>query len=149
MISIILLIPTPEAKAQLKKITMKFNYPQLDASSAMVMFFGNSDAYLSYKKWWDKQEAEGVMSKEELQVVYKTFLPVYQHATKEWRINDANVDTGLLAMNFMLVARAHGYETNPIKGYDEDKIAEVSGLIPDVYKPVMIISIGKADPNAK
>jgi nitroreductase len=44
----------------------------------------------------------------------------------------------------MLVARSHGYDTNPIGGFDRDKIAEAFGLDAERYVPVLIMSIGKA-----
>ena len=44
----------------------------------------------------------------------------------------------------MLVARAHGYETNPIGGFEADQLAEAMGLDKERYVPVMILSIGKA-----
>ena len=44
----------------------------------------------------------------------------------------------------MLVARAHGYDTNPIGGFERDQIAEVLNLDKERYYPVMILSIGKA-----
>ena len=49
------------------------------------------------------------------------------------------------AMQFMLVARSHGYDTNPIGGFEEDRIAAAFGLDESRYVPVMILSIGKAD----
>jgi nitroreductase len=59
-------------------------------------------------------------------------------------MNDViKIDTSLVAMQFMLVARAHGYETNPIGGFEEDQLAEAFGLDKDRYVPVMIVSIGK------
>ncbi|HBK5982499.1 TPA: nitroreductase family protein, partial [Staphylococcus pseudintermedius] len=48
------------------------------------------------------------------------------------------------AMQFMLVAREHGYETNPIGGFNREDIAAGLGLDPERYVPVMIIAIGKA-----
>ena len=47
-------------------------------------------------------------------------------------------------MQLMLVARAHGYDTNPIAGYDKAHIAEAFGLDFQRYVPVMLISMGKA-----
>ncbi|HAP8489220.1 TPA: nitroreductase family protein, partial [Enterococcus faecium] len=44
----------------------------------------------------------------------------------------------------MLVARDHGYETNPIGGFEADQLAEAFGLDKDRYVPVIILSIGKA-----
>lgn len=56
-------------------------------------------------------------------------------------------DCGLVAMQLMLVARAHGYDTNPIAGFDKNHINEVFGIDKDRYTPVMLISIGKAADN--
>lgn len=47
-------------------------------------------------------------------------------------------------MQLMLTARAHGYDTNPIGGYDKENIAEAFGLEKERYVSVMLLSIGKA-----
>jgi nitroreductase len=61
-------------------------------------------------------------------------------------MNDVvKIDSSLFAMQFMLVARSHGYDTNPIGGFEEDRIAEAFGLDTERYIPVLIMSIGKAD----
>lgn len=49
-----------------------------------------------------------------------------------------------MSMQLMLVARAHGYDTTPMAGYDEDPIAEVFHLDKERFQPVMLLSIGKA-----
>lgn len=54
------------------------------------------------------------------------------------------IDSSLVSMQLMLVARAHGYDTNPMAGYDKERIAETFGLDKERYQPVMMISIGKA-----
>ena len=51
------------------------------------------------------------------------------------------IDGGLVAMQFMLAARAHGYDTCPIGGFEKDQIAEAFGL--DKSYVVMLISTGK------
>lgn len=47
-------------------------------------------------------------------------------------------------MQLMLVARAHGYDTNAIGGFEADQLAEAFDLDPERYVPVLILSIGKA-----
>ncbi|MNZ80518.1 putative NAD(P)H nitroreductase YodC [compost metagenome] len=54
------------------------------------------------------------------------------------------IDGGLVSMQLMLAARAHGYDTCPMGGYEKDQIAEAFGLDKERYVPVMLISIGKA-----
>lgn len=46
-------------------------------------------------------------------------------------------------MQLMLVARAKGYDTVPMGGYDQAKFVEAFN-IPERYAPVMLIAIGKA-----
>lgn len=54
------------------------------------------------------------------------------------------IDSSLAAMQFMLVARSYGYDTNPIGGFEKDQIAEAFDLDPERFEPVMIVAIGKA-----
>ena len=58
---------------------------------------------------------------------------------------DSMVDSALVSMQIMLVAREHGYESNPMAGYDSSKAAAEFGLDPEQYVPVMAIAIGKPD----
>jgi len=46
-------------------------------------------------------------------------------------------------MQFMLIARAKGYDTVPMGGYDKEKFKEAFG-ISDRYVPIMLIAVGKA-----
>ncbi len=61
-------------------------------------------------------------------------------------VNDViKVDTGLFAMQLMLAARAHGYDTNPIGGFEADQLAAAFNLDQERYTPVLILAIGKAN----
>ena len=54
------------------------------------------------------------------------------------------IDCGLVAMQLMHVAREYGYDTCPIGGFKHDEIANALSIDSKRYKPVLIISIGKA-----
>ena len=54
-----------------------------------------------------------------------------------------NIDSSLMAMQLMLTAKAHGYDTNPIGGFDKENIADIIGYDSDRYVPVLAIAIGK------
>ncbi|MBR2076859.1 MAG: nitroreductase family protein, partial [Exiguobacterium sp.] len=69
---------------------------------------------------------------------------IFKDAPKEMIKDSIMLDSGLVAMQLMLVAHAHGYDTNPIGGYDKANIAEAFGLDKERYLPVMLLSIGKA-----
>lgn len=61
--------------------------------------------------------------------------PIYNNMS-DAEMNDViMLDAGLVSMQLMLVARAHGYDTNPVGGYEKDQIAEVFGLDKERYVP--------------
>ncbi len=70
-------------------------------------------------------------------------IPHYESLSREQMNDIVKIDASLAAMQFMLVARAHGYETNPIGGFESEKLAETFGLDQERYVPVMILSVGK------
>lgn len=89
------------------------------------------------------------VTKEAMDAALNTFMPLYEKAPKEMLVADAMVYTSLVAMQFMLIAREHGYDTNAMAGYDSTKAAVVMGLDSKQYVPVMVIAIGKHDPRAE
>ena len=137
-----IVVESEEEKSKLKPL-IRFNQLQNDTSSAMVLFFGDMKCYELGEEIYDQAVAEGKMPKEVRDEQLAAIIPYYE-SFSESKMNDViKIDTSLVAMQFMLVARAHGYETNPIGGFEEDQLAEAFGLDKERYVPVMIVSIGK------
>ncbi|EOA3420272.1 nitroreductase family protein [Enterococcus hirae] len=132
-----------EAKAKLKPL-IRFNTRQNDTSSAMVMIFGDMNCYEYGEEIYDQAVAEGKMPAEVRDQQLAAILPYYQNFTHEQMNDVVKIDASLAAMQFMLVARSHGYETNPIGGFEADQLAEAFDLDKERYVPVMILSVGKA-----
>ncbi|EPI2199007.1 nitroreductase family protein [Enterococcus hirae] len=132
-----------KAKAKLKPL-IRFNTRQNDTSSAMVMIFGDMNCYEYGEEIYDQAVAEGKMPAEVRDQQLAAILPYYQNFTREQMNNVVKIDASLAAMQFMLVARSHGYETNPIGGFEADQLAEAFDLDKERYVPVMILSVGKA-----
>ncbi|WP_418268059.1 nitroreductase family protein [Enterococcus hirae] len=132
-----------KAKAKLKPL-IRFNTRQNDTSSAMVMIFGDMNCYEYGEKIYDQAVAEGKMPAEVRDQQLAAILPYYQNFTREQMNDVVKIDASLAAMQFMLVARSHGYETNPIGGFEADQLAEAFDLDKERYVPVMILSVGKA-----
>ena len=59
-----------------------------------------------------------------------------------------NIDSSLMAMQLMLVAKSHGYDTNAIGGFDKANIADVLGLDSERFVPVVAIAVGKGAQEA-
>ena len=142
-------VDTEEGREKLHQYFMKFNFPQIDDSSAVVLFFGNTLAYKKYSQLWHSMYEEKKVTKEAMEAALNTFMPLYEKAPQQMLVADSMVDTSLAAMQFMLIAREHGYETNAMAGYDAGKAAKTMGLDPKQYVPVMAIAFGKHDPKAE
>ena len=93
---------------------------------------------------YDQAVAEGKMPADVRDQQLAAIIPYYKNFTTQQMNDVVKIDSSLAAMQFMLVARAHGYETNPIGGFEADQLAEAMGLDKERYVPVMILSIGKA-----
>lgn len=140
-------VDSDDAKAKLRETFLPFNYPQIDTCSAMVLIFADAYAFHSYRDLWNGICEAGRITPEKRDEVLKTFLPLYEAAPKEMLIVDAQRDAAMAAMQLMLLARAHGYDSNPIAGYKASALAPLYGLDPDRYYPCMAVAIGKADPE--
>jgi nitroreductase len=138
-----LVIDSEEGKATLAPLA-KFNQVQVETSSAVIAVFGDMNAVDQLENIYDTAVAKGLMPQE----VRDRQVPAIQGMYSSISANDLKdsilIDSGLVSMQLMLVARAHGYDTNPIGGYEKDQIAEAFGLEKERYVPVMLLSIGKA-----
>ncbi|MFF2909347.1 nitroreductase family protein [Paenibacillus sp. NPDC057934] len=139
----VVVVDTPEGKEKLRPL-VRFNTLQNDTSSAMLLIFGDTDSYLNVEEIYNTAVEQGKMPADVRDSQVKTILSMYPTLAKEVKIEVAKMDSSLFAMQLMLVARAHGYDTNPMAGFEVDQVAKAFDLDEERYAPVMIISIGKA-----
>ncbi|CCK19140.1 nitroreductase family protein [Lactococcus laudensis] len=137
------IVESDEEKANLKPL-IRFNTRQNDTSSAMILIFGDMLCYEFGEEIYDKAVAEGKMSQEVRDQQIGAIIPYYKNFTKAQMNDVVKIDSSLAAMQLMLSARAHGYDTNPIGGFEADQLAAAFGLDPERFVPVMVLSIGKA-----
>ncbi len=137
------IVESDEAKATLKPL-IRFNTRQNDTSSAMILIFGDMQCYEFGEEIYDKAVAEGKMSQEVRDQQIGAIIPYYKNFTKAQMNDVVKIDASLAAMQLMLSARAHGYDTNPIGGFVADQIAAAFDLDPERFVPVMVLSLGKA-----
>lgn len=138
------IVESDEGKDKLRPI-IKFNTKQNDSSSAMILIFGDMKCYEKTEEIYSQAVEAGYLNEDDKNKSVERFNQVYKSFSKE-KMNDiVKIDSSLMAMQLMLVARAHGYDTNPIGAFEQDQLAEAFGLDPDRYVPVMIVAIGKAD----
>ena len=138
-----LVIDSEEGKATLAPLA-KFNQVQVETSSAVIAVFGDMNAVDQLENIYDTAVAKGLMPQEVRDRQVPAIQGMYSSISANALKDSILIDSGLVSMQLMLVARAHGYDTNPIGGYEKDQIAEAFGLEKERYLPVMLLSIGKA-----
>ncbi|TDL92723.1 nitroreductase family protein [Vibrio vulnificus] len=141
-----LVIDSPEGKATLAPLA-RFNQNQVETSSAVIAVFGDMNNFDNGEEIYGKAVDLGLMPLEVKENILASFAGYFEKITSEEMKEVVLVDGGLVSMQLMLAARAYGYDTNPIGGYEKNQIAEAFGLDKDRYVPVMLISIGKAADN--
>lgn len=138
-----LVIESPEAKAKLAPLA-RFNQTQVETSSAVIAVFGDLNNFEKFEEIYGTAVEKGYMPLEVKERIHTSYSGYFETISREQMKDVVLVDGGLVSMQIMLAARAYGYDTNPIGGYEKDKIAEAFGLDKERYIPVMLISIGKA-----
>ena len=136
-------VESPEEKQKLKPL-IRFNTRQNDTSSAMILIFGDMECYEYGEAIYNQAVTEGKMSPEVRDQQLAAIIPYYKNFTRAEMNDVVKIDSSLAAMQLMPVSRSHGYDTNPIGGFEADQLAEAFGLEKERYVPVMILSIGKA-----
>ncbi|MNJ40738.1 nitroreductase family protein [Paenibacillus sp. FSL W8-0186] len=138
-----LVIDSLEGKEKLASLA-SFNQTQVLTSSAVIAVFYDSNNIEYMDEIFNKAVELGYMPQDIKDMQLQQARPYYASLTPS-ALRDINMlDSGLVSMQLMLVARAHGYDTNPMAGYDKDRIAEVFHLDKERFQPVMLLSIGKA-----
>lgn len=136
-------IDTPEGKAKMAELA-SFNTNQVNTSAAVIAVFADMKCFEKADEIYGKSVELGYMPEDVKEKLISAYKPIYENLPERDMRDIVLIDAGLVSMQIMLVARAHGYDTNPIGGYDKQQIAEAFGLEKEHHVPVMIISIGKA-----
>ncbi|PFG14206.1 nitroreductase family protein [Bacillus sp. es.036] len=136
-------IDSEEGKTTLAPLA-KFNQSQVETSAAVIAVFVDMNSLDYADEIYDTAVQKGYMPAEVRDQQLPAIKGLLEGMSNE-QFREMNIiDGGLVSMQLMLAARAHGYDTNPIGGYEKEQIAEAYGMDKERYYPVMLISIGKA-----
>ncbi|WP_157800107.1 nitroreductase family protein [Sporolactobacillus pectinivorans] len=137
-----LVIQSKEGKDKLRPLF--YNNPQLlDSCSAMIAILGDLRASDYKDHIYNRAVAEGTMSEEERDKEVKLISELYDGMPHDAHLTDVSFNSALAAMQLMLVARAHGYETCPLGGFDKNQFDATFGYDPARYLPLVLIAVGK------
>ncbi|WAA12704.1 nitroreductase family protein [Fervidibacillus halotolerans] len=136
-------IDTEEGKEKLASLAPG-NLTQVQTSAAVIAVFVDMKNEEYIETIFDTAVEKGYMPVDVRNRQVTGIKGYMENMTFEQKKAMNLIDAGLVSMQLMLVARAYGYDTNPIGGYDKENIAETFGIDKERYYPVMLISIGKA-----
>ena len=130
---------TEEAKQQLLPIA--YNQSQIVESSAVVAILGDLEANENTDLVYDPLVQAGHLKSEIKETLAGQISRAYMD--KSFARDAAFTNASLAAMQLMIVAKAKGYDTCAIGGFNKEQfINEFS--VSERYVPIMLISIGKA-----
>ncbi|WP_078379968.1 nitroreductase family protein [Sutcliffiella halmapala] len=138
-----LVIQSEEQKQKLLPIA--YNQQQVVDSSVTIAILGDLEANLNAEKVYGEVVNKGFMTPEVKDILTGQINRAY---TNEQFARDAAVsNSSLAAMQLMLAAKAKGYDTVAMGGFDKEKFIKEFN-IPERYVPTMLISVGKAAEKA-
>jgi nitroreductase len=136
-----LVIQDEETKKELRMIAN--NQEQVETSSAVIAILGDREMYRNGEKVYRSSFEAGYMDETTMNRMIENTNKLYPAAPVGIRENIASFDAGLVSMQLMLVARARGYDTVPMGGFNKQQFIEKFN-IDGRYMPVLLLSIGKA-----
>lgn len=136
-----IIVDNADEKRNLRQIG--WNQEQIETSSATIAIIGDINAYDKASDIASKSVSEGLMTEDSSKNYVQSVMQLYPQVPEEILKNIAHFDGGLIAMQFMLVAKANGFDTVCMGGFDKVAFAKHYNL-PKQYVPLVLISIGKA-----
>ncbi|MDX8291639.1 nitroreductase family protein [Metabacillus indicus] len=128
-----------ESKERLLPIA--YNQSQITESSAVVAILGDLEANKNTDKVYNPLVSAGFMKEEIKDTLAGQIHGAYQNPV--FARDAAFSNASLAAMQLMLTAKAKGYDTCAIGGFNASQLSETF-KIENRYVPVMLITIGKA-----
>jgi nitroreductase len=136
-----LVIDSQELKDKLLPIA--FNQQQVVEASAVIAVLGDLESYKLVDKIYNRAFEAGYMPEATKDAFISRTTQMYSSLPPDVARKIIYTDGGLVSMQLMLSAKARGYDTVPMGGYDAAKFVEAFG-IGERYIPIMLIAIGKA-----
>lgn len=117
---------------------------QVVTASALLVFFADTHSAERLDDIYKQDVAEGFLPAEMLEAKIADSHAYHATLTAQQLTENAIIDTSLFAMHFMLLAKAKGYDTVPMRGFSADAIDALVET-PANYKPLLLMAIGKSE----
>lgn len=118
------------------------NQQQIVTASVVIAVLADIEGYKKADEIYGELVNKGIMTEEIKESYVNTIVSHYGNLDSENAIKVAMTDGGLVSMQLMLAAKAKGFDTVAMGGFDENKFIEAFN-VPKNLKPVMLISLGE------
>lgn len=118
-----------------------YNQQQIVDASAVIAVLGDLEAEQNLEEVFGPLVEQGFMMPEAKERLAMNVAGAYKNT--QYARDAAVCNASLAAMQFMLAAKAKGWDTCPIGGYNAQAFIE-EFKVPSRYLPVMLITVGKA-----
>lgn len=118
------------------------NQQQIVDASVVIAVLGDREAYKNADRIYSQIAEKGNMPEDVKDMYVNSIIENYGNFPKERQAKIVHIDGGIVANQLMLAAKAKGYDTVPMGGYDEAKFMEAFN-VPETFEPIMLISLGK------
>ncbi|SEN01214.1 nitroreductase family protein [Lihuaxuella thermophila] len=135
-----LVITSREQKERILPIA--YGQQQVVDSSATIVILGDLEADKSAAPVYQQSLDKGLITQEVYNIMISQIESAYK-GNPELAHREAILNASLSAMQLMLAAKAKGYDTCPMGGFDREALIKELN-IPPRFIPVMMITIGKA-----
>ncbi|WP_404330110.1 nitroreductase family protein [Mesobacillus maritimus] len=136
-----IVIDDQETKKELRQIA--YNQEPVETSSSVIAVLGDKEMHKNIEKVYRSSFEAGFMDEANMNRLIESANNAYPNAPEEIRTNIASFDAGLVSMQLMLLAKAKGYDTVTMGGFDKQKFIE-KFQVSDRYMPIVLIALGKA-----
>ena len=119
---------------------------KVHTSSAAILVLGNKKAYKDAERIYEPMKMLGMLDEISYAKTIQDIYAMYEGRGEVFMRDEAIRNASISAMMFMLIAKDKGWDTCPMMGFNAE-IAKKLFHIEDDYEPVLLITIGKEDPN--
>jgi nitroreductase len=119
------------------------NQEQVETASAVIAVLGDREMYRNSEQVYRSSFEAGYMDEATMGIMIENSNKLYPSVPVDMRENIASFDAGLVSMQLMLIAKARGYDTVPMGGFNRQQFIEKFN-IEDRYMPSLLIALGKA-----
>jgi nitroreductase len=134
-----------ESQAQKEKLLpIANNQQQVVDCSVVIAVLGDLQANLNAEEIYGNLVAKGKMPETVKETMLSQINGAYSNPeAKQWIRDEAIRNASYAAMQLMLAAKALGYDTCPMGGYNVKQFIE-QFRVPERYVPTLLIAVGKA-----